>query len=198
MHHCFFYSSQPQLCIKFWQHPILSVQYSLKALNLFPSCQSLCSPFLQSGFLFLQWFVLSHQCLIPFLILFLILHNFTVLPNISLHLFRNSHFLRFQFLQLTLQICTVRKQFQHHLTVFQNCFSLLQQFLNGCLKPLLYDALLQMGCLAFAHPLEFVIALPDHLPVFAVGMPDLCPEEISTVTADKPGSKYALSIVLPP
>ena len=37
MHHCFFYSSQPQLFIKFWQHPILSVQYSLKALNLFPS-----------------------------------------------------------------------------------------------------------------------------------------------------------------
>lgn len=24
MHHCFFYSSQPQLCIKFRQHPILS------------------------------------------------------------------------------------------------------------------------------------------------------------------------------
>ena len=34
MHHCFFYSSQPQLCIKFRQHPILSVQCSLKALNL--------------------------------------------------------------------------------------------------------------------------------------------------------------------
>ena len=68
----------------------------------------------------------------------------------------------------------------------------------SCLIPLLYDALLQMGCLAFAHPLEFVIALPDHLPVFAVGMPDLCPEEISTVAADKSGSKYAFPIVLPP
>ena len=46
--------------------------------------------------------------------------------------------------------------------------------------------------------LEFVIALPDHTAIFAVGMPDFCPEEISAVSADKPGRKYALSIVLPP
>ena len=48
---------------------------------------------------------------------------------------------------------------------------------------------------AFRIVLKFIIALPNHAPVLAVGMPDLRTIKSAAVTTDDLGRKYAIGTV---
>ena len=103
-----------------------------------------------------------------------------------------------QFIQntvtLTVNSCKVQQLLTNISAVFQQCFSVRQQFAECRYEMPLQVIFVQMRCAAGGVASVLGIALPDRPAVLAVGVPDFGTVVFTAVTADQLGGKGAVAI----
>ena len=124
-----------------------------------------------------------HQSVIAFCVFALVLRNAGVFPDAFLYQLRRHVHLPIKLPRLRLQLPGFKCRVPDFLKACKNEVFLFANDVQRLYEKLPDGFLVQMRCGAFLPSVKLMVALPDYLPVFIVGMPDLGTVPAPTVPA---------------
>lgn len=130
------------------------------------------------------FFVPLRKTVIPGGIFLLILRRLCIFRNAALGQFGHHIDLREQALDLRVDARAIRQRGLHQAAIGKDAVLAVEDGIEGIHEPCLDGFFVQVGRFTPVAALEFVIALPDELAIFAVGAPHLGPIKRTAVAAD--------------